>query len=180
MDSGGSSHDANDDKESDMGKGNIQIYCGRGHGKSPAALGTAVQRACHGETTVIIEFLKGKGLEESEYVKRLEPEIRIFRFEKSEAVYSTLSPEQQSEEVRNIQNGLNFARKIMNTDECDLLILDEVLGLIDTGIITADQLCELLKLQRDDMDLILTGITTDERLCRMADDVVRLDEMKGT
>ena len=68
----------------------------------------------------------------------------------------------------------------MNTDECDLLILDEVLGLIDTGIITADQLCELLKLQRDDMDLILTGITTDERLCRMADDVVRLDEMKGT
>ncbi len=160
-----------------MGKGTIQIFCGKGHGKSPAALGMAVERACHGETTVIVEFLKGKGVEDSEYVKRLEPEIRIFRFEKSEAVYSTLSEGEKAEEARNIQNGLNFARKILNTDECDMLILDEVLGLIDTGIITSDQLCDLLKLQQDDMDVILTGITTDETLCKHADSVVRLDQL---
>ena len=64
----------------------------------------------------------------------------------------------------------------MNTDECDLLILDEVLGLIDTGIITTDQLCDLLKL-RGDMDVILTGITIDDKLCSIADNVVKLDEV---
>ena len=58
-----------------------------------------------------------------------------------------------------------------------MLILDEVLGLIDTGIITSDQLCDLLKLQQDDMDVILTGITTDETLCKHADSVVRLDQL---
>ena len=159
-----------------MDKGFVNIYCGKGHGKSPAALGTAVQRACLGDSTVIIEFLKGKGLEDSEYVRRLEPEIKFFRFEKSADVYSTLSQERQLEEAKNIQNGLNFARKIMNTDECDLLILDEVLGLIDTGIITTDQLCDLLKL-RGVMDVILTGITIDDKLCSIADNVVKLDEV---
>jgi cob(I)alamin adenosyltransferase len=52
-------------EESMMDKGFVNIYCGKGHGKSPAALGTAVQRACLGDSTVIIEFLKGKGLEDS-------------------------------------------------------------------------------------------------------------------
>lgn len=45
-----------------MGKGMIQIYSGEGHGKSPAALGRAVQTACEGEYVVIIQFLKGRDL----------------------------------------------------------------------------------------------------------------------
>ena len=81
-----------------MGKGMIQIYSGEGHGKSPAALGRAVQTACEGEYVVIIQFLKGRGLAESEFVKRLEPEIKIFRFEKSEEDFSKLSDERKAED----------------------------------------------------------------------------------
>ncbi|MDE6212921.1 MAG: cob(I)yrinic acid a,c-diamide adenosyltransferase, partial [Lachnospiraceae bacterium] len=98
-----------------MGKGMIQIYSGEGHGKSPAALGRAIQTACEGEYVVIIQFLKGRGLAESEFVKRLEPEIKIFRFEKSAEDFSQLSDEHKTEECRNIRNGLNFAKKILNT-----------------------------------------------------------------
>ena len=76
-----------------MEKGRIQIYSGEGHGKSPAALGRAIQSACEGEYVVIIQFLKGRGLTESEFVKRLEPEIKIFRFEKSVEDFSQLSDE---------------------------------------------------------------------------------------
>lgn len=108
-----------------MGKGMIQIYSGEGHGKSPAALGRAVQAACRGEYVVIIQFLKGRGLAESEFVKRLEPEIKIFRFEKSVEDFSLLSEEHKAEEKQNIRNGLNFARKILNTGECSLLILED-------------------------------------------------------
>lgn len=39
----------------------IHIYTGDGRGKSPAALGRAVQAAARGEQVVIIQFLKGKG-----------------------------------------------------------------------------------------------------------------------
>lgn len=64
-----------------MERGIVHIYTGDGRGKSPAALGRAVQAAAAGEQVVIIQFLKGKGLEDTEFVRRLEPEIKLFRFE---------------------------------------------------------------------------------------------------
>lgn len=60
---------------------------------------------------VIIQFLKGRGLEDSEFLRRMEPEIKLFRFEKSEGNFAELSIEQQADEIINIKNGLNFAKK---------------------------------------------------------------------
>ena len=119
-----------------MKRGTIHIYSGDGHGKSPAALGRAVSMACQGKSVVIIQFLKGRGLEDSEFLRRMEPEIKLFRFEKSEGNFAELSIEQQADEIINIKNGLNFAKKVLCTGGCDLLILDEVLRLIDNGIIS--------------------------------------------
>lgn len=160
-----------------MGKGMIQIYSGEGHGKSPAALGRAVQTACEGEYVVIIQFLKGRGLAESEFVKRLEPEIKIFRFEKSDEDFSKLSDERKAEACGNIRNGLNFAKKILNTGECSLLILDEVLGLIDNGIITVEELKNLLAGKPEEMDIIMTGITINDEVCALADQVTKVETM---
>lgn len=159
-------------------KGMIQIYSGEGHGKSPAALGRAVQTACKGEDVVIIQFLKGRGLTESEFVKRLEPEIKIFRFEKSEEDFGLLSDERKEEEIGNIRNGLNFAKKVMNTGECSLLILDEVLGLIDNEIITVEELKNLLGCKPEEMDIIMTGITLNDEVCMLADEVTKVETMR--
>ena len=49
-----------------MKQGLIHIYSGDGHGKSPAALGKAVMAAAAGERVVIIQFLKGRGLQDTE------------------------------------------------------------------------------------------------------------------
>lgn len=160
-----------------MEKGMIQIYSGEGHGKSPAALGRAIQTACEGEYVVIIQFLKGKGLAESEFVKRLEPEIKIFRFEKSAEDFSHLSAEHKAEAKQSIRNGLNFAKKILNTGECSLLILDEVLGLIDNDIITVEELKTLLAGKPEEMEIIMTGITINDEVCALADDVTRVETM---
>ncbi len=160
-----------------MGKGMIQIYSGEGHGKSPAALGRAVQAACRGEYVVIIQFLKGRGLAESEFVKRLEPEIKIFRFEKSVEDFSLLSEEHKAEEKQNIRNGLNFARKILNTGECSLLILDEVLGLIDNEITTVEELRTLLAGKPEEMEIIMTGIALNDEVCALADNVTKVETM---
>ncbi|MDD6810760.1 MAG: cob(I)yrinic acid a,c-diamide adenosyltransferase [Lachnospiraceae bacterium] len=161
-----------------MEKGMIYIYSGEGHGKSPAALGRAVQTACRGKNVVIIQFLKGKGLEESEFVKRLEPEIKIFRFEKSDEDFISLSEDRKMEEICNIRNGLNFAKKVMNTGECSLLILDEVLGLIDNDIISVEELKNLMACKPDDMDIIMTGITLNDEVCMIADEVNKVETMR--
>ena len=162
-----------------MERGTIHIYSGDGHGKSPAALGRAVAMACQGKNVVIIQFLKGKGLEDSEFLRRLEPEIKLFRFEKSDGNYAELSDEQKADEIMNIKNGLNFAKKVLCTGGCDLLIMDEVLRLIDNRIITVEELKMLLDMRADDsMDIIMTGITLNDEVCKLADEVTRLENIK--
>lgn len=161
-----------------MVNGIIRIYSGPGRGKSPAALGRAVQTACRGGNVVVIQFLKGKGLSESEFLRRLEPEIKVFRFEKSESEYGELSDAQKEEESANIRNGIGFARKVLNTGGCDLLILDEVLGLVANNIITVEELKEVLSLKNDDTDIIMTGNDVPDDLYSLADEVTIINTQK--
>ena len=161
-----------------MEQGLVYIYSGDGHGKSPAALGKAVMMAASGKSVVIIQFLKGKGLADSEFLSRLEPEIKIFRFDKSDVNYDELPEEKKTEEILNIRNGLNFAKKVLATGECDLLILDEILGLIDNGIITAEELKTLLNARDEETDVILTGILLSDEICMLADEVSKIETLK--
>ena len=161
-----------------MKQGAICIYSGDGHGKSPAALGEAVLTAAAGGSVVIIQFLKGKGLKDTEFIHRLEPEIKIFRFEKSDVNFEELPEDKKHEEILNIKNGLNYAKKVLSTGECDLLILDEVLGLIDNRIITVGDLEEILSQKMEDTRIILTGINMNDEVCMLADDVSRIETHK--
>ncbi len=160
-----------------MNKGSIHIYTGDGRGKSPAAIGRAVQAAVDGKSVVIIQFLKGKGLGDSEFLRRMEPEIKLFRFEKSDENFVELSDEKKSEEIVNIRNGINYAKKVLATGECDLLILDEVLGLIENEIISAEDLKALLE-SHGETDVILTGIHLNDEICFLADEVSRIETVK--
>ncbi|MBO5335832.1 MAG: cob(I)yrinic acid a,c-diamide adenosyltransferase [Lachnospiraceae bacterium] len=160
-----------------MGEGTIFIYTGEGRGKSPAAIGRAVQTAITGKSVVIIQFLKGKGLEESDFLRRLEPEIKLFRFEKSEENFAELSQEKKRDEIVNIKNGINFAKKVLTTGECDLLILDEVLGLVENNILTVEELKTLLE-YRGDTDIILTGNVLKDEICVLADEVSKIERVK--
>ncbi len=161
-----------------MEQGLVYIYSGDGHGKSPAALGKAVMMAASGKSVVIIQFLKGKGLADSEFLSRLEPEIKIFRFEKSDVNFDELSEEKKIDEILNIKNGLNFAKKVLATGECDLLILDELLGLIDNEIITVEELANLLDARDEETDVILTGISLNDEVCMLADEVSKIETLK--
>ena len=160
-----------------MKQGLIHIYSGDGHGKSPAALGKAVMAAAAGERVVIIQFLNGRGLQDTEFIRRLEPEIKIFRFEKSETDFVALSEDKKQEEIVNIKNGLNFAKKVLTTGECDLLILDEVLGLVEKGIVSVEDLKAMLEC-REDTSVILTGIKLNDEICVLADEVSKIETVK--
>ena len=153
-----------------MGKAHVTIFCGGGKGKTSAALGQGIFGASAGKSVIIIQFLKGRVGEKIDFVKRLEPEIKIFCFEKSEAEYQSLSPEEQQEEVMNIRNGLNFARKVLTTDGCDILV--------DKGIITLDELKALIEAGDGDTELVLTGIQMFDELYPYADDVFRINTLK--
>ena len=158
-----------------MEKGKILIYTGDGHGKTPAALGEALYAASEGKQVIVIQFMKGKGITESELTRRLEPEVKFFCFEKNDAEYIDLSGKQQKEESMNIRNGINFAKKVLSTGGCDLLILDEVLGLLDVGVITMEDLETLLAAKDEETTVIMTGIQLKEEVISLADEISKIE-----
>ena len=76
-----------------------------------------------------------------------------------------------------MRNGVNFAKKVLSTGECNLLILDEVLGLIEKNIISVEDVENLLN-QRGETDVILTGISLNDEICSLADEVSKIETLK--
>ena len=157
----------------------VQIYYGNGKGKTTAAMGQSIRAASKGLRTIVIQFLKGKDSQEFSYLKKLEPDIKLFCFEKEEQYYGDLLPEEQEEERKNIINGFNLARKVLNAGECDMLVLDEVLGLVDLGIITIDDIIQLINLRDDYFKLVMTGLSMPPELEEYADMISLIEQKKG-
>ena len=151
-----------------MSRRYIHIFCGVGMGKTSAALGKGFREASGGKSVVVIRFLKKKHTcEREEFFKQLEPQIRLFRFEKFPQNYESLTEQEK-------ENGLNFARKVIQTEECDVLILDEILGLTDRGIVTIDELKKLIDQLGSGMELYLTGTSRCEELWPYVDEVTEM------
>ena len=159
-----------------MEKGTIQVYYGNGQGKSAAALGNAINAAATGQSCIIIQFLKSEI--SSEYFEKLEPGIRLFRFERAKEGFENLTEEQKQDEKMNILNGLNYAKKVLGTGECDLHVLDEILGVVDEGIISEDDLLEALEGRAINTSVIMTGQNMLPGLFEIADSVLNLKPEK--
>lgn len=152
-----------------------EVYCGSGRGKTTLAIGQSIRVCTQGKSVIIIQFLKGKERRAMDFLEDLDNlDIKIFRFEKQDSCYEALSDQEKAEEKLNILNGLNFARKVVATQECDLLVLDEILGLLDCGIATADAIADILKLKDEAMHIIMTGRSLPRELECYVDSVTTL------
>ena len=154
----------------------IQVICGPGKGKTASALGRGVSALIRGKNVIMVQFLKGSmDSDNMEVLKRLEPEFKLFRFEKSPMVFDRLSDEEKEEARINIRNGLNFSKKVLVTGECDILILDEILGILDEGIITLEELRALItQARQSEAELIMTGTVYPAALDEWVDEVTKL------
>lgn len=162
-----------------MERGMIHVICGPGKGKSASAVGYGVIGALAKKKVIIVQYLKGM-LEEddAEILKRLEPEIRVFRFARSHGLFENLPEDQKLEESFNQKNGFNFARKVMVTGECDILVLDEVLGLVDQGVISREDFIHFLENKDTEMELILTGRVCPDEIKPYVDLISYVENIK--
>lgn len=147
-----------------MDKGYVQIFCGNGDGKSSAAIGKGIFSAIEGKRAIIIQFMKRRNEDEAAFFEQLEPQIKMFRFEKSDTSFDEMSDKEREEERNNITNGINYAKKVLTTGECDVLILDEALGLINEGIVSMEQIIQVICAKDEYETIFLTGINLPEAL----------------
>ncbi len=161
-----------------MSEGIVKIYYGQGHGKSTAAIGNAILRASQGDEAIIVQFLKGKDEKAESFFKRLEPEVKLFRFAKCQDGFDRLEPEQKEEEIRSLKNGFNYGKKVIATGVCDIVVLDEILGLVDLDVISVEELRQMLDARPDDMEIILTGRVLRDELRGLADEIYQIEAEK--
>ncbi|WP_313525343.1 cob(I)yrinic acid a,c-diamide adenosyltransferase [Anaerotignum sp.] len=160
-----------------MRQGQISIYYGAGKGKTCVAVGRGLRAIGDDLRVVMIQFMDYHNNKEIELLKKLEPDFRIFRFEKNR-VEQEIDDTVRREISGEIKNAFNFARKIVDTGECEMLLLDGVLECIEKGFLSAEQLEELLNKRPDFMDIILTGDALPPTIAERSDCIYQIKAEK--
>ncbi len=159
-------------------KGYVQVYTGNGKGKTTAALGQGFRAVGNGLKVYMVQFLKTFKTGELESVKRLEPDFKIFRFEKKRGFFWTLSDEEKAELKIEIDKAYEFCYDALMERKCDVLIMDEVMGALSNKLLTVDQVLKLINIKPEDVELILTGRNVPEQIVKEADLVTEMREIK--
>lgn len=89
-------------------------------------------------------------------------------------MFEQLDEDSRQEEIMNIKNGFNYAKKVVSTGAGAVVVLDEILGLLDLHLITADELAELLASKPEDVTVIMTGRVLDDSIRDLADEIYNI------
>ncbi len=154
-----------------MKNGKVYMYYGKGRGKTTLAIGQGLRAVGDGKKVVMIQFLDYNKNKDYSYLKTMEPLFRAFRFEKER---EKISKDDEKELKNEIVTAVTFARKIFETDESNVVILDGVLEAVSKGFITDEELLELLK-KRGHADVIITGTEKCEKTAEYADNIYSIN-----
>jgi cob(I)alamin adenosyltransferase len=133
-------------------QGLIQCYFGRGKGKTTAALGQGFRAVGHGFKVYMIQFMKGDyRYGELESIKNT-PNFEIKQFGTPDLI-----SEPRDIDLEEGRKALEFAEKIITSDEYDIVILDEIGVAVEYGVIDVEEVLNLLDKKPEKVELILTG-----------------------
>ncbi|MFT9493694.1 cob(I)yrinic acid a,c-diamide adenosyltransferase [Anaerosolibacter sp.] len=165
-------------EEKRLTEGLVHVYTGDGKGKTTAALGQALRTVGCGYKVFMVQFLKGGDSGELHSVKNLEPDFQIFRFDTAKKFFWTLTDEEKQVVKSNIDKAFAFVEEVLQQESCDLLILDEIMGVLSNKILTVQQVCDLIKNKPKHMELILTGRNVPQEIAELADYVSEIKMIK--
>ena len=150
--------------------GYIQVYTGNGKGKTTASLGLAMRALGRGWRVLIIMFTKG-GNDYGELISfaqlspSLKDNVKIIQAGLDRIVYTNNLTE---EDKKQAELGWNTAKKAIENDEYQLIILDEANIAIDLKLIDLEEMVEVLKNKPEDIEIVLTGRNAKPEIIEIA------------
>jgi len=157
-----------------MHKGYIQVYTGNGKGKTTAALGLAVRAAGAGLKTFIAQFIKEMKCSEHDLLEELSNRITVKQYGKGLIMGRTPS----RADISAAKEGYEDVKNILLSHEYDVVILDEANVAAHLGLITVQELLDLMALKPKDVELVITGRYADQKVMDAADLVTEMREIK--
>jgi len=153
-------------------KNRTLIFTGDGKGKTTAAFGMVLRAAGHGQRVMVVQFLKSND-QSGELVACAQlPGVTVVQkgrgfVPKPEAPAYALHRETALE-------ALAIARQVVAQGEHELVVLDEICGAVDRGLLDAEAVLELLHMPERKACVVLTGRNAPELLIAAADTVTEM------
>jgi len=159
-------------------KGLVIVFTGDGKGKTTAALGMALRAVGHHFKVAVIQFIKGTmRYGELQGAKMLAPYIdwtvggRGF----TSGRWNRATPEEHQEAAN---EALRVAREKLASGEYRIVILDELLGARAAGLVTTEQILELIREKPPEVHLVITGRGAPPEVIDAADLVTEMRPIK--
>ena len=156
-----------------MQQGMIHLYMGDGKGKTTAALGLCLRACGRGKHVLWTSFLKsGRSGELNN------PPFCVIYGQPVEQFWFTMTDEQKAEVRREHDARLAEAFSRADTENVDLLVLDEAVGAISVGALSEEKLKTLLAKRPYGLEVVLTGRDPSPELLQLADYVTEMRKIK--
>jgi len=161
-----------------MKKGLVHIYTGNGKGKTTAAIGLGIRAYGRGFRVLMAQFLKGAETGELNTVQKLEPGFEIRRGRAAGKFIFNMSEEEIARLKDSMRELFFGAAREAAGGKWDMLILDEIMGCVAEGLITAGEVCDLIKDKPESLEIVMTGRNAPAELTELADYVSEIMEIK--
>jgi cob(I)alamin adenosyltransferase len=158
-----------------MKKGYIQVYTGDGKGKTTAALGLALRAAGAGLRVFIAQFIKKQRCSEHRMIEeRLEDLITIKQYGEGLILKRKIA----KSDIEAARKGLAEIRKVMDSGQYDVVVLDEVNVAVRYRLIDLADLLDIMEKKPEAVELVITGRYAEEQVIEKADLVTEMKEIK--
>ena len=160
----------------EMKQGLLHLYTGDGKGKTSAAVGLAVRGCGAGLKVLFVQFLKGG--DSSEIAPICSLGIQVLCQEGPVKFVFQMTPEERTEYLHSQAQLMREAFQKAKEEEFDLLVLDEAVGGLSTGVLDLAELCTLLDSRPKGLEVALTGRDAPAELLQRAHYVTNLQGVK--
>jgi len=160
-----------------MKKGLVIVNTGNGKGKTTAALGLSLRAVGQGMKVLIIQFIKSsRSTGEVKASRRLFPGLQIVPMGHG---FVDLKDKKCFEVARKkAGKALRFAKDCIAAGRFDVVVLDEVNYAVSYGLITAEDLIDLITSKPSPLHLVITGRGAKKKVIALADTVTEMKEIK--
>ncbi|MBL7124121.1 MAG: cob(I)yrinic acid a,c-diamide adenosyltransferase [Actinobacteria bacterium] len=168
-----------DECRKNVREGLVLINTGNGKGKTTAALGLALRAAGHNLKVLILQFIKGSWKTgEAKAIEKWIPLIDIEQLGKGFINFKNGKPVISKENIDNARESFKYALDKINSNQYDVVILDEINNLISYGLLRVGDAVSLIKNKPAKLSIILTGRNAPKELIDIADTVTEMKEIK--
>ena len=156
-------------KEVKIVKGLVHIYSGDGKGKTSAAIGLGIRAFGRGLNVLLVQFLKSADSGEIRTIQKLGPGFEVVRGRKPVKFLCDMNEKEFTDAAEQQKELLETTAKKIKTGTYDMLILDEILGVIKNKMIDVGSVEELAEGRPETLELVLTGRIAPAELAQIAD-----------